>query len=195
MLEQLGCYMNSSKMAWVADFGAGDNPDPRANVTVDIRPLKHKRKEHVMADLRHPPFRPGSLDMLVSFHTLEHFSHREVEEIFSRWVGTVKPGGFVEVEVPNLTFSATIILIATFLGKAVDIHYVYGEQDNELNLHRAGFTSVSLKRLAEGLGLIFVRKLPPRLGASYAGLNVGRIISVIMKTALRYLWVKPNSKE
>lgn len=73
-------------------------------------------------------------------HVLEHFSWRETSAVLERLHGCLKPGGRIDVEVPDMN------LITREAMKNPDwIRYLYGSQEHEGEYHRTGFTLVSIQ--------------------------------------------------
>lgn len=52
-------------------------------------------------------FEPGSVDLLLSLHLLEHISHKDVPAMFRRWLEVLRPGGRVVIECPDILSIAT----------------------------------------------------------------------------------------
>lgn len=81
-------------MSRVLDVGAGPNPDPRADDTLDIQPPA----DHV-ADLTEPwPFDAASYDRVIANHVVEHLD--ELEHFFLEAGRVLTDRGVLEVTVP-----------------------------------------------------------------------------------------------
>jgi len=78
----------------VADLGAGTDPDPRADVTVDAH-----QDADIHADLTDDwPFDDGELEGVVMTHVLEHLP--DTQHVFSEAGRVLHPGGWLDVTVP-----------------------------------------------------------------------------------------------
>lgn len=84
-------------MSSVVDLGAGADPDPRADVTVDQVDLP---SVDIVHDLEEQPwpFDDNSVDQLVARHVIEHLE--SPEEAFSEAARVLIDGGEFEVRVP-----------------------------------------------------------------------------------------------
>ena len=78
----------------VLDVGAGENPDPRATATLDIRPPA----DHV-GDIEDTwPFNPGDIDIVIANHVVEHLS--DLTHFFREAGRVLRDGGALEITVP-----------------------------------------------------------------------------------------------
>lgn len=82
----------------VLDFGAGDEPDPRATTTADIRDTE---AVDVVADIMDEwPFDADRFDGIVLSHVVEHLSQNDVVHVLRECARVGRVGGWVEVSVP-----------------------------------------------------------------------------------------------
>lgn len=120
-------------------------------ISGDIKDLKWYRKEY------------GKVPKIYAAHVLEHFSHRDVPIIFRDWVNTLKPGGEMEVRVPDLEYHIDRIKDAILSGDDQDkntkywIETLFGWQIGDGQDHRSGFTEKRLKQLGLTSGLVGVK--------------------------------------
>lgn len=83
--------------AKVLDIGAGADPDPRADITLDCVPLDGVDVVHDLEE--HPwPFETGSLSRIVARHVVEHLD--EPEKSFAEAGRVLEDRGVFEVHVP-----------------------------------------------------------------------------------------------
>ena len=146
------------KIGMKIDLGSGDVPAAgytgvdlyASNPGVlkgDISDLGWFRKEH------------GLVDAIRSSHSLEHLSHRDTARILRDWVSTLKPGGKIEVRVPDLEYHARRFIAAVDSGddRSPEADYwlatIYGWQIGEGQEHKNGFTENRLRQLARSCGL------------------------------------------
>jgi predicted SAM-dependent methyltransferase len=83
-------------------------------------------------------------------HFLEHFSHRVTLQLLMRVRSWMKPGGMLQVEVPDMD---------TIMGGGYKdwLRYVYGSQQHEGEFHRSGFTTESLYAVLKDAGFTEIK--------------------------------------
>jgi glycosyltransferase involved in cell wall biosynthesis/GT2 family glycosyltransferase len=122
------------------NVGCGEKPLP-GYVNVDFRPLPGVA---VVADARHMPFEPGTVDEIMSAHLVEHFRQRHVElHLLPAWRRLLAPGGCVRIICPNweemiARLNAGVMTFAEF--KLV----TFGAQDYSGDDHFAMYSPGSL---------------------------------------------------
>ena len=88
-LENKGLYLN---------IGCGDSRyDGLINIDKFIR-----GKDVLPADALYLPFKPCTVDILYSAHSLEHLPIREGKRALKEWYKVLKPGGRLVLELPDL---------------------------------------------------------------------------------------------
>lgn len=100
------------------------------------------------------PYADGSVDAIRASHVLEHFGHRQVGQVVLEWVRVLKPGGTLQIAVPDLRKVA-----ANYLA---DVNqptegYLYGGQVDADDHHKSGFDEGKLAKLLAGAGLVLIR--------------------------------------
>lgn len=97
----------------------------------------------------------ASVDEIRASHVLEHFPHTITADILRDWYRALKPGGFIRIAVPNMTWIADMIV------KRLPVNgngLIYGQQDYPENLHMSGFTFESLREAMVDVGFERLRK-------------------------------------
>ena len=112
-----------------------------------------------------------SVDEYVANHIVEHFnflppekierpigSQREnyntsVDEILGDIYRSLKPGGKIHIEVPNIAGSSRAYHNGEITGEQL-CEYIFGGSENKYNQHFIGFTPESLQRRLEKHGFI-----------------------------------------
>lgn len=137
----------------ILEIGCGDKQVYPNSITLDIRktPLVD-----IIADARALPFKEGSIDYLFSSHVIEHFSHRETDDIAKEWIRVIKVGGVVELRCPDLRARA---LLFFFNPSLENIHNIYGEQDYSANFHKCGFSYSRIKELFSKFGIKKIHRI------------------------------------
>lgn len=100
------------------------------------------------------PYADGSVDEIVASHCLEHFPHRQVEEVLADWVRALKEGGKLRIAVPDFAKIAEDYLT----GKAQPHElYMMGGQIDQNDYHQSMFDRDKLRQLLAGQGLVLIR--------------------------------------
>lgn len=127
----------------------GCGPDIKEGyINVDIRPLPGV---DLVADICSLSLEPESVDKIVAYDVLEHISFLLTSMVLHSWIELLKPGGTIVVRVPDLAKILDRFVnskLPTFEAQRL----VYGGQDYEHNVHRAGFTQGMLEGLLLGCG-------------------------------------------
>lgn len=134
-------------------------------INVDLTP-----EADVQADIRTYPYEPESVDDIICHHVLEHLPMMDVPPLLAQWAAALKPGGTVEIGVPDMDLMCHLWTQEDEDEKwRWSIWPFYGGQSNErctypwverpynpLMTHQSGFTLGYLVRLLEGVGLRMV---------------------------------------
>ena len=107
-------------------------------------------------------------DAIYCSHSLEHFYRHDIQKVLKGFVHLLKPGGFVQIRVPDLyqIFKAVIedkvgldeVLYEAPAGSItpLDTIYGYGEiiqnSGNDYFAHKTGFTDATLRRALSTAG-------------------------------------------
>ncbi len=153
-------YVPMENETFVADIGAG-NSSPWFGDKAVVR--RYDGDPNVnpdfVCDLRMIPEPPDYFDIVHSRHVLEHFWYDEHPKVMQEWVRILKPGGEMQIEVPNLMF-AVDCLKRTQEDPEYDpgmypMLQIYGQQtgDSDNEIHKWAFTQRSLESLFQFVGL------------------------------------------
>lgn len=95
-------------------------------------------------DLTEPlPVEDGSVEAIYASHVVEHFSRAEWDKVSKDWVRVLKPGGTIEIYCPNI-----LAVCEKFVDDPLNeftLMQIYGQQGDEGQFHKNGFTDVSLE--------------------------------------------------
>lgn len=152
----------------IANLGAGGMLDPH-EVNVDMQ-----GDSDFKCDITQLPLNwEGQFDAVKANQVLEHFDFGKTREILTEWTRILKPGGVLQVEVPDVAVAAKQILDTGELDMQTK-GMLWGDQGNpywrqpkfggfhdgkyvphslENNHHKAGFTEKSLADDFEAVGL------------------------------------------
>jgi hypothetical protein len=105
----------------------------------------------------------GSVSQIYSSHLLEHFSHREIEDILHVWKDKLEDGGKIILNVPDLAWAAHQVItyengqpldgyFHEFGGEHGLLSVVYGSHSHEGEHHEGGFVKTYLEELLSKVG-------------------------------------------
>jgi len=99
-------------------------------------------------------FETGSVDAVRASHCLEHFPHREIQNIVNEWARVLKPGGELHIAVPDFEKIAQGYLA----GEQAPIEaYTMGGQTDADDFHKALFDRNQLRTYLANAGLVLLR--------------------------------------
>lgn len=112
------------------------------------------------------PYEDGSVDAIYSSHTLEHFPHRLVPTVLAEWWRVLKPGGKIQISVPDFTKISKLIAAGQPCrapdGRIVNWAAVVGGGQTDLNdYHLSHMDYADLATLLSRMGAIGVREFRP----------------------------------
>jgi predicted SAM-dependent methyltransferase len=137
----------------ILEIGCGENKQFKNSIGFDIRKLEGV---DIVGDARKLPFEDEYFDHVFSSHVIEHFSHKEVEDVLREWIRVLKIGGTFEMRCPDLRIRALIFAINP---QKKDIINIYGEQDYDANYHQCGFSYSILKDVLEDLDIFKLKRI------------------------------------
>lgn len=150
------------------NLGCGDKILP-GYVNVDVAASRKGQAPDVLGDLRALPFPPGHADEILAVHVIEHFYPWEADGLLAHWHATLKPGGRLVLECPNLLTAARMLVeqperAARAEGKDGQLAMwpLYGDPSwrDPLMCHRWGYTPATLIDLLRRCGFTNVRQEP-----------------------------------
>jgi len=106
----------------------------------------------VRMDIRRLDLPDNCVDGLVAHDVLEHFSHREVDEVLREWARVLKPGAEYMIRCPSLALQCRAYVNGIW-DADVASYMIFGGQTNPGDYHCAGFDRTSLERRLEAAGL------------------------------------------
>lgn len=113
-------------------------------------------------------FDPGSIDEIYTRHMLEHLSLEDARLALVSFYTVLKPGGLVEIIVPDMEYHARQLIYAPmdapseFNPSVTEFQHalysIYGWGRNEHDVHRWGYTSASLSRELAAHGFVNMKR-------------------------------------
>lgn len=98
----------------------------------------------------------GVADEIRASHLLEHFPHRQIENVVKEWARVLKPGGKLSIAVPDFDW----IVKAYSNGQRNDPMleaYLFGGQTDAADFHKALFNEEKLRKLMEDAGIVDIQ--------------------------------------
>lgn len=149
------------------EIGSGKHPKNGYD-HLDIMPFKHV--EYV-CNAWEIPVPDGSYDEVYSRHLFEHLSPVDAQKALAEWLRVLVPGGFVDMEVPDLEYHCKQIFmdgnseLFERKGKVVSnfehaISSIYGwVKHGETWGHKWGYTESSLGAMLLGNGFVNIHRV------------------------------------
>lgn len=112
----------------------------------------------LVCDVRRLPWPSNSVALIESHHTIEHISHRTIEENLREWHRVLIPGGKLILETPN--FDETVREYLS--GNEERLLSIFGRQRRNGDAHLYGYNPERLARLLERVGFRDFQQRPPQ---------------------------------
>lgn len=137
------------------NLGSGDSPEA-GFINIDIQ---RSGAVDVLCDVRHLPFRSMVLDLVRSSHVLEHIPWGDVDQTLKEWLRTLKPGGYLDLYVPNFLYgSLAFLMMPTESRIARDgLNLIFGTQTGPALVHMGGFSRRYLRMKVSRAGFAQIR--------------------------------------
>jgi predicted SAM-dependent methyltransferase len=126
-------------------------------------------------------FADNSLDVIYSSHVLEHLDYQdEIANTLKDWLRALKPGGLVQISVPDLAVMARL-LGDSRLDKAQRFHVmrmIFGGHTHSFDYHQTGLTEEFLSDFLQQAGFVQIERVrpfnlfPDNSDMQYAGLPI-----------------------
>lgn len=150
-----------SKHVWLPDYLEGFE-----HCLLDIDP---RGKPDILCDARELVTQtPDQFDAIYCSHNLEHYYAHDVQNVLRGFLHVLKPGGFVEIRVPdigalfaevmerNLDIDDVVYTSGRGPVRVLDMLYGFGPEiessGQDFYAHKTGFTQKSLTRALEAAG-------------------------------------------
>ena len=172
--NHINLRINKNKPRRYLEIGPGNERIPGFE-TLNI--VGGANVDYVLDAAKPLPFEDNTFDLIYASHVLEHIPWYKTEEVISEWVRILKPGGQLEVWVPDGLKICKVLIEAekesiTAIPDDWDMlnprkdpflwvngRLIYGARPNYPSWHRALFTPRYLKELFKRVGLIDVREM------------------------------------
>ena len=85
------------------EFGCGETPSKKDFLTCDVRNLPGVNYVCSAWEIE-THIAPNTVDEIFSRHFFEHLTFSQGENVLNAWFNILKPGGRMEMKLPNMTF-------------------------------------------------------------------------------------------
>lgn len=107
----------------------------------------------VQAPADNLPYPDNSVDEVFSSHLLEHISHMHTVKVLSEWFRVLRPGGTLQLVVPDLEWCLRNWLSLPESERwGFPLHTLFGLQIHPGEYHYTGFTVPRLTQLLQSVG-------------------------------------------
>jgi len=189
--NRINLWKNARKHRRYLEIGSGNTRLPGFE-TLDI--IGRRNVDYVYDAAKPLPFKDNTFDLIYASHVLEHIPWYKVKEVLKEWVRILKPGGVLEVWVPDgLKICKALVQAELEETKVADIdnwckfnphkdpcvwaagRIFWGANPEYPSWHKALFTPRYLKELFERAGLVDIRELDPSevRGYDHGWINLG----------------------
>lgn len=98
------------------------------------------------------PFGNDSIDEIIAFDILEHFSYWSIERILKEWYRILKSSGKLIIKTPDFDMITANAASGDIKGWHLLSHYIFGGHEYKENFHKAIFTKSELNALLLNIG-------------------------------------------
>lgn len=105
----------------------------------------------VHMDIRKLDLPDNSADLILASDILEHFSHREVDDVLKEWARVLKAGGDIIIRCPSLRLQMKAYMNKVWNADLAS-YMIFGGQTNPGDFHCIGFDPDSIKAHLENAG-------------------------------------------
>lgn len=191
----INLFKNKNKKERLLEIGPGNLRLPGFE-TVNI--IWGRNVDYVCDASKKMPFNSGTFDLIYASHMLEHVAWYQVSAVINEWIRILKPGGSVEIWVPNgLLIAESFVKAELGIENNIDKDgwYKFNEQQdpciwangrifsygdgaglkNHPNWHLTLFSPRYLRILLENAGLINIHEMKRSevRGADHGWINLG----------------------
>jgi len=142
------------------EFGCGEKPTKKEFKTCDIRDVPGV--DYVCPAWEIEKFvQPNTVDEIFSRHMFEHLTFIQGEKVLEAWLNILKPGGIMEMRLPNMTFHINQWNTRSNMEHAKAGFWGWQrEGETEVwDVHKSGYDIQMLKELLIAKGYTNIRSL------------------------------------
>lgn len=116
-------------------------------INIDIKNSKGCDPD-VFADCRNLPYDKNTVDVVETYHLIEHLTKQEGQEALQHWFNLLKNDGQLIIECPNLLQTAKELSD----GNLSRVDNIYGLQRHPYDYHKFGYTPTSMMNILTKIG-------------------------------------------
>ncbi len=170
----------------------GCGTDIRENfVNIDIN-IFHPNVLNI--DVRKLPFQDNTVDLILASDIIEHFSHREIDNIFIEWARTLKPKGLLIIRCPSLKLQ-TKAYLNNIWNADIASYMIFGSQKTEMDYNHIAFDDNSIKQHLKKAGLQVIELKEVDLPQTQGFINLNMIVKAIKTTDNESVKLEKNETE
>jgi ubiquinone/menaquinone biosynthesis C-methylase UbiE len=121
--------------------------------------LREDCNADLIADVRELPYEDGTVEHILAFDLLEHFSKFETQILLREWHRVLQPGGLLTLRMPNMhVLAVQLSYWHARPGRQLDdiINNIYGGHrwgpDGAWDTHHTGFSPSSIRCVLDEAG-------------------------------------------
>lgn len=127
----------------------------KGSINIDFR--KTSATDYV-CDIEKLPFKYKTIELIESYHVIEHLPHRRVPDILKKWYDLLKPGGKLVLELPDFD-----VAVKEYLnGNDARIYNIFGYQRFPGDTHLFGYNYKRIKVILNSIGYLNIRSAEPQ---------------------------------
>jgi SAM-dependent methyltransferase len=116
----------------------------------------------LICDVTRLPWPENVVEVIESYHVIEHISHRRIREALMDWHRVLIPGGRLILECPHFDKAVSEYLS----GNVARLINIFGRQRSYGDAHLYGYTPQRLSLLLKDIGFVNIQESPPQSSQS-----------------------------
>jgi len=118
---------------------------------------RRTRATDMVCDIRKLPYPSNSVEIIESYHVIEHVSHAQVPKMLREWFRVLKHGGKLIIECPDFDRAAKEYLE----GNEQRIYNIFGLQRFPGDIHLFGYNPSRISTILSNAGFTGIRQAEP----------------------------------
>ena len=110
----------------------------------------------LVCDIRNLPYNDNSVDLIETYHIIEHLPRRELPKALREWRRVLIPGGKLIIECPD--FDKNLQDYLKNINPEMQLLYIYGRQRFEGDAHYFGYNFERLKNILKACGFSDIQR-------------------------------------
>ena len=144
-------------------------------------------------DVRNLPFPENSVDLILASDIIEHFSHREIDNVLSEWSRVLKENGTLIIRCPSLKLQAKAYL-DNIWNADVASYMIFGSQKTSNDFHYNAFDENSIKKHLAKANLFITDFKEFNLPQTQGFINLTMVIKAVKRLDNNQSHLEENAK-